>query len=263
MLSFYVLDNVCYNCLIKKGCWTQLGALWWLISVWAQINSVGTLTLQAMIFVYQMQRQKPLMTQSQCQCNFFAPRPHQERAEDEMINGAAQKPGDFTQIRVTYSGTLARALRVVAWHRVVALPSQLSHHNSPLTIPAHGSPFTVPPPPQLPLPCPLTPFRAAVPWFLSMQLSCEGRGLALRVSQHQGKHFTPVAFPSCPTGAPDSAPCPALPWRWEPECLCTTAAHSEGELFFFSAVYFLICFIKHQTCFLQLAECFPSAGYLC
>lgn len=59
---------------------------------------------------------------TQCQCNYSTSCPHQEGAK-ELIKGAAQKPGDFKQIHVAYSGTLARALRVVAWHGAVVLPS--------------------------------------------------------------------------------------------------------------------------------------------
>lgn len=185
MLSFYVLDNVCYNCLIKKGCWTQLGTLWWLISLWAQIGSVSTLAQQAMI----LSVKHPDDTVS-VSVQFL----HTMPSPVESWGGADQRGStetwSFYPDLLTCSGTLARALRVAAQHRVVALPSRVSCSRLP--------PFTVPPHIS-----PLTPLRAAMPWFPIMQLSWEGIGPALRALQHRGRDFSsfPSAFSCCPTGS--------------------------------------------------------------
>lgn len=248
MLSFYVLDNVCYNCLIKKGCWTQLGTLWWLISLWAQIGSVSTLAQQAMI----LSVKHPDDTVS-VSVQFL----HTMPSPVESWGGADQRGSTetwrFYPDLLTCSGTLARALRVAAQHRVVALPSRF---------PAHGSPPSQFPLTSLPSPpsgqqChdfPLCSSAGRAETRLSECSSTEG-GTSAR---------SPVPFPAVPLDRvlsevtdPAAVSCLTMEVRIQRVSLYNTSTLSGG------AVFFQCCLLLDLLqVFSQTPECFSSAGYL-
>lgn len=222
-----MLNGVCYNGLIKKYCWTELGRLWWRISVWASINSVDTWALQAVISLAFGR----LETSRWRSSGVTAISSRCAGAKRELSRSCSKGRHRILETSPK-SALMAAAPQGCGLHRAAALPSQP---------PPCGPPLTAAPSWRL---------RAAAPWFAHRRLCREARCRAISAPQRRGRVFSPfpggcffmsrwiqwgAGWQSGSAGAMSLPTCP--PAEWPAECLCTTANPLWVEAGFFATLF--------------------------